>query len=78
LRTARLQQRLGHKRLARRTGIDRRHLSRIERGLRRPSLTTAMLISQALRLERDFEWWLVSEAAFNTGRDRARHNGGAQ
>lgn len=69
LRVARLANGLGYRRLAYRTGVDRRHLSRIEKGIRRPSFQVALAITVALRLDRDTQMWLWSEASFGRGRD---------
>jgi transcriptional regulator with XRE-family HTH domain len=68
LREARLAKGLGFKRLARRAGVDRAHLSRVERGLRMPSVAVAELVAKALELDAATTAWLVYEAKADVGR----------
>jgi len=73
LRQARLRAGLGYLRLELRTGIDRRHLSRIERGLRAPSIEVAGILARALNLEAPDTVWLLSEARDGVGRSWRPH-----
>lgn len=50
LHTARVKRQLGYRKLARIVGADRRHLARIERGLKRPSPYVAERLADALGL----------------------------
>jgi transcriptional regulator with XRE-family HTH domain len=72
LRAARQDRGLGLREAADLAGVDAGHLSRIERGLRCPSLAIARDLVAALELAPDLAAWLLAIARPDAGRSAPR------